>query len=67
MYALASIALKHYFPDEYDEDDYCPTEREVILLNKLELKTWDEVVIKYQKEIGYDAPEGFDPDFINEY
>jgi len=36
------------------------------LLAKLGFKYWHEVVVKYQKEIGYNAPNGFDKDFVNE-
>lgn len=52
-YGLASEALKHYFPEEYDEDAGCSTQREVELVDKLGCKYWSDVVIKYHKEVGY--------------
>lgn len=67
IYGLATEALKHYFPHEYDENDNCDTYREVELLRELDLDYWQDVVIKYQKEVGYKAPYGFNPDAVNEF
>lgn len=66
-YGLAETALKHYFPEEYDEDDHCPTMKELELVGKLGCNSWHDVIIKYQKEVGYDAPNGFNPKAVNEY
>lgn len=66
-YGLASEALKHYFPEEYDQDEYCSTQREVELLTKLGCETWQDAIIKYQTEVGYYAPNGFNTDAVNEY
>lgn len=67
IYGLATYALQHYFPNEYDEDDSCDTQREVQLLYELGFDCWQDVVIKYQKEVGYNAPYGFNPDAVNEF
>ncbi len=66
-YGLASSALRHYFPNEYDENENCDTKREVELLYQLGLNSWQDVIIKYQTEVGYDAPDGFNTEAVNEY
>lgn len=40
---------------------------EVELLKQLGFTYWHEVVVKYQTEIGYDAPNGFNTDLVNEF
>ena len=65
IYALASSALQHYFPDEYDEDGQCETSKEVGLCHKLGCDCWQDVIIKYHKEVGYEMP--FAPEFVNEH
>ncbi len=62
-YGLASQALQHYFPEAYDEDGYCETYNEVQLLPLIGCEYWQDVVIKYHKEIGY---KGFNPIAVNE-
>jgi len=64
VYGLASEALQYYFPDEYDEHDFCESKREVELLESLGCNYWQDVVIKYQKEIGY---KSFCDGYVNEY
>ena len=64
-YGLASIALQHYFPEEYDEDGNCNINRELELMDKIECKTWDEAIIKYHSEVGYKGE--FDPGSVNIY
>ena len=66
-YGLASEALQHYFPDDYDEDGYCDTAEEVKLLDRLGCQYWHDAIVKYQNEVGYVAPSGFDPDAVNEF
>jgi len=67
IYGLASIAIKHYFPNEYDADDYCSTVREAELCTELGCMYWQDVVIKYQTEVGYKCPGGFNPEYVNAY
>lgn len=69
QYGLAAEALAHYFPEEYDEDGNCKGDvnREVELLDQLGCQYWVDAVIKYQNEVGYKAPNGFNPDAVNEY
>lgn len=70
-YGLASSALQYYFPDEYDEDGNCKGEvqREIELCQQLGCFYWHDVIIKFQKEVGYHVtnPNGFHPDGVNEY
>lgn len=66
-YGLASCALQHYFPESYDEGGYCDPMDECKLLEKLGCQYWEDVIVKYQKEVGYNAPQGFDTDCVNEY
>lgn len=67
-YGLASEALQHYFPEEYDEDGYCSVSREVELMNQLGLNNWSEVIIKFHSEIGYKCEgEFFNEKAVNEY
>jgi hypothetical protein len=68
-YGLATEALRHYFPDEYDEDGNCyyGSPREAELLSKIGCSTWQDAIIKYQKEVGYVAPDGFNTEVVNEY
>jgi hypothetical protein len=70
-YALASVALQHYFPSEYDENGNCEKGviREIELCDMLDCKYWHDVIIKFQNEVGYKVtnPNGFSPDFVNEY
>jgi len=66
IYGLACEALQHYFPEEYDEDGYCPIEKELEMLKKLGCFYWGDVVIKYQTEVGYNAQDGFNPDLVND-
>ena len=71
LYGLASTALKHWFPNEYDEDGNCIAglDREIELCSKIGCDLWSDVVIKFQNEVGYNVtnPNGFSPDAVNEY
>lgn len=70
MYALASEALSFYYPDLYnDETGECPeVMEEVELTKKLGCQYWDELVIKFHKEIGYKPLDGiFSSDYVNVY
>ena len=66
-YGLASEALQYYFPDSYDENGDCDTMREAELLTELGCKYWQDAIIKYHNEVGYIAPNGFNPMCVNEY
>ena len=67
IFSLAEQALRHYFPSEFDENDYCETSRVVELMHELGCKTWNEVIEKYHTEVGY-KPEGgvFNVEAVNE-
>ena len=65
-YGLASSALQHYFPEEY-EDESASTEREVELLAKLGGTYWQDAIIKYHKEIGYKPQVLSNTDYVNAY
>jgi hypothetical protein len=69
-YGLASLALRHYFPDEYldddDNGDQKTTEQEADLLNKLGCKYWTDAVIKYHTEVGYEDWQLSNENVVNE-
>lgn len=67
LFGLAESAIQHYFPSEFDEDDYCETSRVVELMHKLGCNDWAEVVVKYHTEVGYKPVGGvFDSFTVNE-
>lgn len=63
-YGLATEALQHYYPESYDNDGYCSTEKEIELLKRLNCKSWHDIVVKYHKEVGYKGK--FNPDAVNQ-
>lgn len=68
-YGLACIALAHYFPDLYDDEDGRSGPdvlEECKLIDQLGCRTWHDVIVKFQTEVGYDAPHGFNPKFVND-
>jgi hypothetical protein len=67
LFSLAESAIQHYFPSEFDENDYCETRRVVELMRKLGCITWIQVIEKYHTEVGY-KPEGgvFNVEAVNE-
>ena len=67
IYGLAVEALRHYFPEKYEIIDYDPSVMEELeMVNSLGCECWQDLIIKYQKENGYDALDGFDEGFVNE-
>lgn len=64
-YGLASIALEYYFPEEHEEDSIS-TQKQIELVDRLGCKTWHDVIVKFQTEIGYEAPNGFNPVCVND-
>jgi hypothetical protein len=52
-YGLASVALSHYFPEEYSEDESPSAQRETELLTKLKCEYWEDAIVKYHTEVGY--------------
>lgn len=66
-YGLASIALEYYFPKEYNKKVIPSVQREVKLLESLGCNYWSDVIIKYQKEIGYKANELSNNNYVNKY
>ena len=58
-YSLATEALQFYFPTEYDENGDCKggTRAEVELCEEIDCDNWQEVIIKYHNEIGYEISE----------
>jgi hypothetical protein len=65
-YGLASEAIQHYFPKEYDEEGNCDISTEVKLMYDLGCDNWHDVIIKFHKEVGYKAPNGFNILAVNE-
>jgi hypothetical protein len=68
-YALAEVAIEHFHPSvkKYKNDPLKLIERQVHFCNKAGNFTWHDWIVKYQKEVGYNSPNGFDKDFVNEY
>ena len=66
-YGLAIEALQHYFPNEYDENGDCilGSKREIELLEDIDCNSWQDAIIKYQKEVGFKCKE-FNGDCVNE-
>lgn len=62
-YGLASQALQHYFPEAY-RDGFCLPSNEVELLPLIGCEYWQDVIIKYHKEVGY---KYLNHDVVNEY
>lgn len=62
-YGLASSALQHYFPEAY-EDGFCLTSNEAQLLPLIGCEYWEDIIVKYHKEVGY---KYLNPDVVNEY
>ena len=66
-YGLASSALMHWFPSEYDENDNCDVNREIELMQSIGCNSWQDVIVKYHTEIGYQVEGGvFNPIAVNE-
>lgn len=63
-YGLASDALRHYFPEEY-EDKNISTAREAELLQKINGVSWHDAIIKYHNEVGFTLEE-LGPVLVNE-
>lgn len=70
-YCLAEEALLHYFPSLYMKNllgqavmpDEC-----VSALIDMGLDSWQELIVKFHKEVGYTREGGeFDPVWINEH
>lgn len=66
-YGLAAEALRYYYPGSYDEDSGCDINEEVRLLRDLGCESWDDLVVKFQNEVGYIAPNGFHCGAVNNY
>lgn len=64
-YFLATVALKHYFPKEYENEDMSVWD-EVKLCDKLGCTYWIDVINKYHSEIGYKKSD-FKEGYVNEY
>jgi hypothetical protein len=65
-YGLASEALKHYFPEVYDNEDNPPSiHQEGHLVEEIGCKSWEDVIRKYHQEVGYTG--NFDPGIVNKF
>lgn len=69
LYALAETALEYYHPSlkRYAHDPLKLLERQMHFMEKDGMKYWSDVIIKFQKEVGYYAPDGFNRSAVNEY
>ena len=69
-YGLAADALHYYFPKEYrmgrNVNDMIIREGELCV--KLGCDTWQDVIVKYHKEVGYKPKNGiFNPKAVNRF
>lgn len=68
LYGLAEEAIHHYKPwIKYVQDPNKKITYQINAMVKMGCNTWGEMVIKYQKEVGYGDAREFNPDYINEY
>ncbi len=66
-YALAEIALPHYFPDKYNEEESSPTIMvESEMIKEIGCQSWEDIIEKYHKEIGYTQEQLADTQLVNE-
>ena len=65
-YGLASSAIQHYFPEIYDEYNYCEVEKEVEKMKYMGFDYWHDVIKKYHEEIGYTMEELSNKEYVNE-
>ncbi len=67
-YYLATLAIKHYYPEVYcDEDDQPSAMVEVALCDRLDCQYWQDVIIKYHNEIGYSIEALSNDEYVNEH
>lgn len=67
-YGLAEQAIEHYHPEclgmeGMEKLNYISN----LKCNGEENTHWQDWIIKYQKEVGYNAPNGFNPKCVNKY
>lgn len=66
-FALAEHAILHYFPRMKKIKG---TAEQICKMAELSTKyemCWQDWIILYQLDIGYDAPNGFNSDYVNEH
>ena len=66
-YGLASMALPHYFPDKYKDDNSPLTSEEANLIAEIGCNCWEDVVEKYHSEVGYTQEMLDNTAVVNEY
>ena len=68
-YGMATEALAYYFPKLYNsETGECPeTLQEIELMQSLGCQYWEDIIIKFHKEVGYKTDDGtFNVEAVNE-
>jgi hypothetical protein len=67
-FGLAEEAIKYYYPDEFHEENGCPSGRVAELLHEMGFRFWHEVIQKYHTEVGYKPLNGvFNTDAVNKF
>jgi hypothetical protein len=65
LFGLTEEAMFHYHPELQSIQDV--TSRLDKMLSLSRGMTWKDWIVKYDKEIGYHAPNGFNPMAVNEF
>lgn len=64
---LASIALEHYFPHFYQNEEDPPSiEKEMELIAKMGMCSFAELITKYDDEVGFTDLQLSDDEVVNE-
>jgi hypothetical protein len=66
-FGLAEEAMFYYFPHIKRMRDTGKQIAEMARISTLFSMYWKDWIIKYQKEVGYNAPNGFDTGCVNEF
>ena len=66
-FGLAEEAMFHYFPHIKRMRDTAKQIGEMARISSLFEMDWGDWIVKYQKEVGYDAPNGFGREYVNEF
>ena len=66
-FGLAEEAMFHYFPHIKRMRDTAKQITEMARVSVVVGMCWEDWIVKYQKEVGYDAPGGFSIEYVNEF
>lgn len=66
-YGLAVEAIEHYHPSVKRIKDFQKKLEKQVYFSHKRGFSWHDWIIKYQKEVGYYAPKGFNKSAVNEF